>query len=84
MKQPRNTNGLTWPFSTVISGLVASGAIIGTLFSVATWDSACTAPEVAGPTIATTLSSEISFVAALAASAGSDLLSASTRVIFYH
>ena len=82
MKQLRKTNGLTLPFSTVTSGLVASGAMMGTLLSVATCDSAMTFAVTAGPMRTDTLSSEISFVAALTASDASDLLSAVTSVIF--
>ena len=75
-------NGLTAPFSTVTSGLVASGAMTGTLLSVATCDSAMTFAVTAGPTMTLTLSSEMSFVAALTASDASDLLSAEMRLIF--
>ena len=75
-------NGLTLPFSTVTSGLVASGASTGTLLSVATCDSAMTFAVTAGPTMHLTPSSEMSFVAALTASEASDLLSASTILIF--
>ena len=82
MKQLRKMYGFTWPFSTVTSGLVASGAMTGTLLSVATCDSAMTFAVTAGPTMTLTLSSEMSFVAALTASEASDLLSASTIVIF--
>ena len=82
MKQERKMNGLTAPFSTVTSGLVASGAMTGTLLSVATCDSAMTFAVTAGPTMTLTLSSEMSFVAALTASDASDLLSAETRLIF--
>ena len=82
MKHARKTNGLTSPFSIVTSGLVAAGAIIGTLLSVATCDSAMTLAVTAGPTSATTLSSEINLVAALTDSAASDFASASTILIF--
>ena len=81
VKQARKMKGRTLPFSsTVMPGAVATGAIRGTLLLVTTGVAAETQPLVAGPMMTETLSLVISLVAAFPE--GSDLLSASTSLIF--
>ena len=82
MKQARNANGFTFPSSTVTFGLVAVLLTNGTLFAWATGEAANVLELVTAPSTATTLSWVISLVIALVDSEGSDLLSATTRVIF--
>jgi hypothetical protein len=65
------------------SSAVAEPEISGTLFWFATGAAAFVFPEVAGPSIATTLSTVESFIAAFADSVLSDLLSTFTNSICF-
>ena len=83
LKHTRKAYSCTLPsLVTVTSSAVAEPDATGILFAFATGISALKEPEVAGPSIATTLSCVINLFASVVASAGSDLLSYLTGTIF--